>query len=264
MRLIDAAFGDACGVFPLPVARGPEERWLRAVTLGGQGRYAAAGAEIDQLLEDRTTPAQIRSLAFSATASHLRQCGLHSAALAWDGRALAMADTDDACADALIGLAADNLGRGDFAASERLLMRASQLMPPAARAEESWWRSGRLALRLHWVSAELALYSGRVEQARMVLADTDDAAPSLRHRLKTALISAATAAAVGDTDGATAMATTVFTDAREHGQRPLQWASAMMLRSIDPDGSWADSVQELSTWMYVPRAGLRRPVGVDR
>ncbi|KEG31865.1 hypothetical protein EN20_06585 [Mycobacterium tuberculosis] len=50
--------------------------------------------------------------------SLLRQLGWHTLARGWDGRALALAGADrEAGADALIGLAADALGVGRFAAA---------------------------------------------------------------------------------------------------------------------------------------------------
>jgi len=269
LQLIDAAFGGSPGAFeespsafPLGPEEAPELRWFRAVALGGLGRYAAAAADLRCLTRGRA-PASMQSHAFSTTASHLRQCGLHRIALAWDGRAVAAADDVVSSADALIGLAADNLGRGDFGAAGRLLARVTAENPAAAgvpSADDPWWRSGRLTLRHQWVSAELALYSGDPATARAIVERMDPAPPSLRHRLKTALIGAAGAAAGGDAAAARRAAEEVFEETREHRQRPLQWASAMLLSSLDPDGPWPEAVNSLSSWMDAPGVGLHREV----
>ena len=66
---------------------------------------------------------------------------------------MAMACSDqEAGADALIGLAADALGVGRFAASAVALRRAAELLTRSAPA--------RLPVRLAWVSAELAMARG--------------------------------------------------------------------------------------------------------
>jgi hypothetical protein len=150
--LVETAFGADPGRWPLPSAKTAEERWLRAVALGGQGRYATATAELEALarLQDRG-PFPARAL--STRASFLRQLGWHSHARTWDGRALALAGMDaDARADALIGLAADALGVGRFPLSARLLARAREVVDAGA--------SARLPVRLAWVSAELAMATG--------------------------------------------------------------------------------------------------------
>lgn len=273
LQLIDAAFGESPRAFgespagfPLGTGDVDQARWFRAVALGGLGRYAAAAADLRHLVRG-SAPASMRSLAFSTMASHLRQCGEHRIALAWDGRAIASADDAVSRADALIGLAADNLGRGEFGAARRLLARAAEVDPVAAGESPSgdpWWRSGRLTLRRHWVGAELALYSGDSATAREIVDQMADDAPSVRHRLKTVLIGAAAAASTGDAGEATVMAQEVFGMSHQHGQRPLQWASAMLLRSLDPEGPWTQAVNMLSSWMDAPEVGLHRTVGADR
>jgi hypothetical protein len=93
------------------------------------------------------------SLAHSTRASFLRQLGWHDRARRWDGRAMAMAGSDpEAGADALIGLAADALGVGRFAASAAALRRAGDLLTRSVPP--------RLPVRLAWVSAELAMATG--------------------------------------------------------------------------------------------------------
>src|SRR5436190_9957444 len=121
ISLADAAFGAEPGLWPLPAAVTPHELWLRAVAAGGQGRYGSAVADLDALrLRQRSGP--LVSLAHSTRASFLRQLGWHDRARGWDGRALALAGSDqEAAADAFIGLAADALGVGRFAASAAAL-----------------------------------------------------------------------------------------------------------------------------------------------
>lgn len=98
----------------------------------------------------RSAPDPLQSLAYSTRASFLRQLGWHDLARAWDGRAAAIAGSDrEAGADAMIGLAADALGVGRFAASQRALRRAADLLDASVPA--------RLHVRIAWVSAELAM-----------------------------------------------------------------------------------------------------------
>ena len=82
--LTAAAFGAAPSQWPLPAARTDEQRWLRAVAAGGQGRYATAFAELAELR--RTAGAPLVSLSHSTQASLLRQLGWHDRARGWDAR----------------------------------------------------------------------------------------------------------------------------------------------------------------------------------
>ncbi|MGO9151962.1 MAG: hypothetical protein ACLP9N_02140, partial [Mycobacterium sp.] len=108
--LATAAFGNEPGTWPLPAASTPHQLWLRAVASGGQGRYGTAYGDLAALRRAPAAP-RLVSLAHSTQGSLLRQLGWHTLARGWDGRALALAGTDpEACADALIGLAADALG----------------------------------------------------------------------------------------------------------------------------------------------------------
>ena len=150
--LVNAAFGDDPGRWPLPAATTPDQLWLRAVVAGGQGRYASALADLAGVCRlQRVGP--VVSLAHSTRASFLRQLGWHARARGWDGRASALAGADlEAHADALIGLAADALGVGRFAASAAALHRAAAVLTESVPA--------RLPVRLAWVSAELAMARG--------------------------------------------------------------------------------------------------------
>ncbi|TFV55279.1 hypothetical protein E4P42_23255, partial [Mycobacterium sp. PS03-16] len=68
--LSDAAFGARPERWPLPTATDPHDRWLRAVAAGGQGRYAAALADLAHL-----SGTAAASAAMSTRASFLRQLG---------------------------------------------------------------------------------------------------------------------------------------------------------------------------------------------
>ncbi|MBH0777512.1 hypothetical protein [Nocardia bovistercoris] len=262
--LTAAAFGDRPGLAAaeLPAAADAYEHWLRAVVLGGQGYYAAARAELGRIRRTGRAPITL-SLAASTEGSLLRQLGGHADAAAFDGRALAvipfssgadsvfagaLADPDvptttngvpgtaeaaefaefatppdriDAVCDAMTGLAADAIGTGRLDLAWRLLHRVGGLAHGRPRA----------LVRLHWVSAETALAAGRPDRARphaetaLALAE---AGPSVRHRVKSALILAAVATASGDVDSAAELAAGVARGCTEHGLVPLAWACAML------------------------------------
>ncbi|TRW79889.1 hypothetical protein FK535_21380 [Mycolicibacterium sp. 018/SC-01/001] len=232
-----AAFGSDPGSWPLPAARTPEGLWLRAVAAGGQGRYAAAEADLDRLLR-RVEGGPLASLALSTRGSFLRQLGWHDRARSFDGAAWACSGgTGDAAADALIGLAADALGVGRFAASERALRRAAGLAPAAT--------SARVPIRLAWVSAELAMARGDGAALTHAARAVELAAhtPSVRHRVKSLLVRAAAHCASGDIDAARADGDRVLAWAGEQGLVPLRWAAAALLAGI---GSGEHSVQQVT------------------
>lgn len=246
--LTAAAFGADPGRWPLPTASTPRQRWLRAVAAGGQGRYASAAADLAVLL--REVPAgPLASLAHSTRGSFLRQLGGHDLARGLDGRALALAlenheanhEADyevspEACADALVGLAADALGVGRFASSAALLDRARQVPEAAGPA--------RLAVRRHWVTAELAMVTGdgataaRNAERAVELADGD----MVRHRVKSQVVLAGALCCAGELDRARAVADSALEDTGRLGLIPLRWALACMLADI---GSATQTVDEL-------------------
>jgi hypothetical protein len=225
--LANAAFGDDPRRWPLPPASTPHEFWLRAVAAGGQGHYGSAMADLAGVcLLQRGGP--LVSLAHSTRASFLRQLGWHDRARRWDGRAMAMAGSDtEAGADALIGLAADALGVGRFAASAAALRRAGELLtrpvPP------------RLPVRLAWVSAELAMASGdgpmavgHAERAIELAATLGSA----RHTVKSDVVLAAALCSVGDIDRSRVVADAALDAAGGLGIVPLRWALACLLADI--------------------------------
>ena len=226
------------------------QAWQRAVELGAQGRAAAARRVLATVADDPRSASAVVSLAHSTRASLLRQAGGHGVARIGDGRACLLAvDATTAPSesewlhaawlDGLIGLAADNLGLGDFAASQRLLDRAAAHAAAQPRNDDADWRTAaRTALRLSWVRCEWGLYSGRMDVARAAASRSAElvaVVPSPRHRIKAALIGAAVAAAGGDVDAAATAGRGVVADAAEHGFLPLQWAAAALLSGVDGD-----------------------------
>jgi hypothetical protein len=224
--LANAAFGDDPGHWPLPAAATSEQLWLRAVAAGGQGRYGSALGDLAVLCRAQR-PGALASLAHSTRASFLRQLGWHTRARGWDGRAWALAGDDpEAAADALIGLAADALGIGRFAASARLLQRACAVTSG---------RPGRLPVRLGWVSAELAMASGdgaaAVEHAERAV-ELSAAFGSARHRVKSDVILAAALCSAGAVERSRRVADAALAAAERRGIIPLRWATASLLADI--------------------------------
>jgi hypothetical protein len=235
--LSNAAFGDDPGRWPLPAATSPYELWLRAVAAGGQGRYSSAMADLATLRRGPRGP--WLSLAHSTRASFLRQLGWHDVARTWDGRASAIAGSDgQAGADALIGLAADALGMGRFAASERALHRAAALLDDPV--------PDRLHVRIAWVSAELAMARGlgstAVEQADIGVARAA-ALGSARHAVKSEVVRAAALCCAGDLDSSRRVADSALDATESLGMIPLRWALASLLVGI---GSATHSEEEVA------------------
>jgi hypothetical protein len=239
--LAKAAFGDDPGRWPLPAARTPHELWLRAVVAGGQGRYGSAFADLAEMRRVASA-SPLASLGQSTRGSFLRQLGWHIRARSCDGRAWALAVPDvagpaapvpdvagwEAGADALIGLAADALGVRRFAASQRSLERARQLLddggPPA-----------RLPVRLEWVTAELAMATGdgaaAVGHARRAV---ELAGPlgSARHVVKSEVILAAALGSAGELRRCRAVADAALETTDRLGLTPLRWALACLLAAV--------------------------------
>ncbi len=222
-----AAFGDQPGSWPLPTAVTPDGLWLRAVAAGGQGRYGSAYRDLALLR--RSTPAgRLLSLAHSTQGSFLRQLGWHTLARGWDGRALALAGADpEARADALIGLAADALGVGRFAAAATLLARAESELGAAAVPD-------RQPVRRAWVAAELAMARGDGDVAvghagEAVGLAGAMAVPSARHAVKSEVVLAAALCSAGAVERARAVAEAALDATGPLGLVPLRWALACLL-----------------------------------
>jgi hypothetical protein len=185
------------------------DRWLVAVTLGAQGRYAAAAAVLEELLTAPGTPPAVAAHAAVTLAAHRRQLGGHAAARRLDAMGLRLAsaathgppdaDGTDALAarvDALVGLAADAVGTGAAGQAQRLLDAADDVVRghPARRP----------VVRLGWVRAELALLRGdataAVAPAGLAL-ELALASGSVRHVLKSRIVHAVARAVAGADPG---------------------------------------------------------------
>jgi hypothetical protein len=242
--LYKAAFGDDPGRWPLPAPTTPVERWLRAVAAGGQGRYAEAHTELSALR--RTQPVgPLASLAASTRGSLLRQLGWHVPARGWDGRAMTLAGTDaEARIDALVGLAADALGIGRFAASATFLSRAQAVFSESPEALPS-----RLSVRLEWVGAELGMATGdgatALRHARRGVELADFAGSSARHLAKSNVVLAAALCCSGCLDQAREVADAGLEHTGQLGLVPLRWALASLLAGIGSASHTAQEVQRI-------------------
>jgi hypothetical protein len=232
--LAAAAFGDLPERWPLPTATTPHQLWLRAVAAGGQGRYGSAYRDLAVLRGSASsgplgTP--LVSLAHSTQGSFLRQLGWHARARGWDGRALALAGTDpEACADALIGLAADALGVGRFAAAAALLSRADSALGAATVPD-------RLPVRRCWVGAELAMARGDGAVAVRHAEEAVERAHAMghasqRHRVKSDVVLAAALCSAGAIERARTVAEAALDATGRSGLVPLRWAVACLLIDI--------------------------------
>jgi hypothetical protein len=226
-ELREAAFGGV-PVAPRGVPESPRAKLLTAIVLGAQGRYAGAAALLGEVAKGRDPV--LASLALSAFASHRRQLGGHHAAFGPDGAALRLAsgtrgqadpdglDTEGARADALLGLAADNLGVGRLTVARRLVGRV--------RAER--WRS---KVRLGWVTAELELAGGQAAravapaEAALKLATT---AGALRHVVKSQLVLAAALGATGERERAVHLVDEALGVSDKYALRSLSWPAGLL------------------------------------
>ena len=264
--LAGAAFGADPGRWPLPTATTPRELWLRAVASGAQGRYGTAYRDLAELRRS-VSAGGLLSLAHSTEGSFLRQLGWHALARGWDGRALAVAGADaEARGDALIGLAADALGVGRFAAAAALLTRADQDLTPASVPD-------RLAVRRRWVAAELAMACGdgqvavrhaeeAVERAQAVVINKAiNNTASARHRVKSEVVLAAALCSAGSTERARVVAEAALDDTGRLGLVPLRWALACLLIDI---GSVTFTAQEMHEIRDICAGQVRRAGGTWR
>jgi hypothetical protein len=224
--LINAAFGDQPDLPVTAIPADPQERWLAAVVLGGQGHYARAAA----LLTGLRQPA-VASLAASTLASHRRQLGGHAAARPLDARALRGAPHPEAESDALLGLAADALGVGRQTEARRLIVAAAGL--------DAGWRA---EIRLGWVRAEVELGAGRADLAVSPAeraAERANASGSTRHRVKSGLVLGAALAANGNRERASRLLTGIGEEASDLGLLPLLWPCALLLAELLPRSATA-------------------------
>ncbi|OBJ11027.1 hypothetical protein [Mycobacterium sp. 1465703.0] len=262
-RLAGAAFGDQPGSWPLPSATTPDQLWLRAVAAGGQGRYGAAYRDL-AVLRRTVSAGRLASLGMSTQGSFLRQLGWHALARGWDGRALALAGGDaEAGADALIGLAADALGVGRFAAAATLLARVDPLL---ASANGDAAVPDRLPVRRRWVAAELAMACGDGDVAVRHADEGVELAAAMavaspRHRVKSDVVLAAALCCSGNIERARTVADGALQTTGQLGLLPLRWALACLLIDI---GSVTFPAHQLHEIRDVCAGQVRRAGGTWR
>jgi hypothetical protein len=196
----------------------PRERWLAAVVLGAQGRYARAAALLRPLVRRAD---DLGALAAATFASHRRQLGGHAAARPFDAWSLAHATGDETRSDALLGLAADAIGAG----------RLDEARRNRDRAPATTWRT---RVRLAWVSAEIELSAGRADLARPYAERAMAEAVGTRHRIKSAIV---LGASVKDADPAVArkLVTQARDEATDLHLLSLVWPASLLLAEADPD-----------------------------
>lgn len=234
----------------------PYDRWLAAVVLGGQGRYAAASAALRDLRGDD----RLASLAASTAASHARQVGDHARARGLDAVAIRRATEPEAAVDALLGLAADAIGLGRPGEAGRLHAAA------VARARHVPWRT---TVRVDWVATEVALATGRatdaVLPAERALA-TARAAGGVRHTVKSTMMLGAALTAGGTPDGRTrarALLTEAVTLSLTWAMFSLTWPTALLLAELAPDAGdrWTKiAVDALTSVFWWSDAAMRRSI----
>lgn len=254
--LYDVAFGGNSGCWPMPTATTTEQLWLRAVAAGGQGRYGSALSDLERLSRSiRCGP--LVSLGLSTRASFLRQLGWHDLARPIDGRAFALAGDDaEAAADALIGLAADALGVGRFAASARALQRARDLAADSP---------ARVHVRLAWVAAELAMVqgdgAGAVTGAELAV-HLAASQGSVRHTVKSSIVLAAALCSRGEIGAARREADDALWRTASLDLVPLRWAVASLLADIGSErhsGAEVAAIRDVSAETVTRRGGVWCP-----
>jgi hypothetical protein len=216
--LEQAAFGDRPDLAVTATPAQPRERWLAAVVLGAQGHYARAATLLHDLVHRED---DLGALAAATLASHRRQLGGHAAARVYDARAIRKARTDEARADALLGLAADAVGTGRPAEARRL----------AGRVPLTTWRA---RVRHAWVSAEICLSTGGAARPHAERAlEEAEAAKATRHRIKSEIV---LAAALGSSEPVMArkLVTRARDDATDLHLSSLVWPASLLLAEVDP------------------------------
>lgn len=201
-----------------PAAAPARTRWLAGVCLGALGRYGDAARWL--------TAGPPDSLAASCRASHLRQVGRHAEAEPLDRHALATATDPEACADALVGLVADAIGRHDASTA------ATRLATAEREIDHSAWRA---QVRLAWVGAELTLLTADREAAirhGRVAVERSLATSARRHAVKSQLVLGVALLAAERRRPAARLLRAAAGGADQLGLSPLLTVSATLLGEI--------------------------------
>jgi len=205
---------------------GDEATWLRAVALGAHGRYGAA----HQVLATIGSESPWASLADSTAASLLRQIGRHADAHGRDIVALERARATTDHFEALLGLAADAVGLGDYSAAEA---RWDEACAWARSGTDSW----RHAIRLGWVEAEIALLDDRPRDAADAAARTVSLsvrAGAERHRAKSLLFEGVARADCDERVESARLLRASLGLSERLGAWPLVWPAASVAARLVP------------------------------
>ncbi|MGW4394675.1 hypothetical protein ACWEHA_05240 [Amycolatopsis nivea] len=138
-------------------------------------------------------------------------------------------DLQGARADALLGLAADNLALGRISAARRLAVRAAQ-------ADRRW----RATIRGGWVGAEIELADGQpqaaVAPARLAY-ETAVARHARRHIVKSGIVLAVALLAAGQDgpDEARELVVAAAADAEKYELDSLSWVADRVAADLDHD-----------------------------
>ncbi|HEX3791384.1 MAG TPA: hypothetical protein VHW44_26225 [Pseudonocardiaceae bacterium] len=277
-----AAFGDRPEADVSAAARdgGPRERWLAAVTLGARGRYAAAAGLLRPLVAGADP--LLAALAGATLAAHRRQLGAHGPARRFDAAALGRlaalgpppdvtlrvqkpdpdgVDLSGAWSDALLGLAADAVGVGHVAEARRLHAAAERVIgyPEGGGTDRGAQWGWRPRIRTEWVAAEIELAAGRPDRAVPHAERAHDVAsvtPSIRHRVKSAVVLSA-ALVADDTPVGRLRAEALLRGAQAlslgRGIFSLAWPAALVLADLVPaeSGKQSKIVSEALTCCFL-------------
>ena len=197
---------------------GDEAAWLRGVALGAHGRYEAAYQALATIGPDSPWG----SLAYSTSASLLRQIGRHADAQVRDTLALDRARTATDRFDALLGLSADAVGLGD---PSLVAARWDEAAAEVGSVGDPW----RQTIRLGWVEAELALLDDRPGDAAAAAARSVSLsvqAGAERHRAKSLLFEGVARAVCGDVPAAVLLLRRSLSLSERLGAWPLVWPAA--------------------------------------
>ncbi|UKD54014.1 hypothetical protein L3Q65_40055 [Amycolatopsis sp. FU40] len=135
-------------------------------------------------------------------------------------------DLQGARADALLGLAADNLAIGRISAARRLAIRAAQ-------ADRRW----RATVRGGWVGAEIELADGQPEAAvapARLAYETAVARHARRHIVKSGIVLGVALLAARES-GARELVLAAAADAEKYELDSLNWVAARVAADLDPD-----------------------------
>ena len=221
--------------------------WLLGVCLGAAGKFGSALAVLEPLAAQSGTDVPERrlfaALAAASAASVHRQLGQHESAKSLDEQGLALAEGGaEPTFDALLGLAADNVGLGDAPAARGRLTEAAAIAEPRA----DWWRQ---KVELAWVQAEAALLEGNPAAAIATLSPAITSAElsgAPRYVSKSLLFLGVAQVQSGQLPDAEATLRRAATLAESLGAVPLLWPSRALLGALLEESAPAESAQSLA------------------